>query len=71
MACDFEELDVHLCVTTPIGSTYQYELIAQNCTIIIQGRLFLGDLILLGIRGYDVILGMDWLTKYCAAIDCN
>jgi len=31
----------------------------------------LGELILLGIRGYDVILGMDWLTKYCATIDCN
>jgi len=71
MTCDFEELDVHLCVTTPIGSMCHSELIARDCTIIIQGRLFRGDLILLGIRGYDVILGMDWLTKYCATIDCN
>jgi len=47
----FEELDVHLCVTTPIGSVYQSELIARYCAIIIQGRLFFGDLILLGIRG--------------------
>jgi len=31
----------------------------------------LGDLILLGIQGYDVILGMDWLNQYQATIDCN
>ena len=36
-----------------------------------QGRLFFRDLILLGIRGYDVILGMDWLTKYRASIYCK
>jgi len=51
MTCDFEELDVNLCVTTPIGSIYGSDLIARNCTIVIQGKLFLGDLILLGIHG--------------------
>jgi len=48
-----------------------FELIARDCTIIIQGRLCRGDLILLEIHGYDIILGMDWLTKYCATIYCN
>jgi len=33
--------------------------------------MFLVDLILLGIQGYDVILGMDWLAKYRVTIDCN
>ena len=61
MTCVFEELDVHLYVTTPIGSMYRSNL--RNCMIVIQGKLFFGDLILLGICGYDVILGMDWLTK--------
>ena len=67
----FKNLEVRLGVTTPIGSVYQAEPIARNCTIIILGRLFLGDLILLGIQGYDAILGMDWLTQYQATIDCN
>jgi len=62
---------VHLCVTTPIGSIYRYYLIARNCTIVIQGKLFFNNLILLGICGYDMILGMDWLTKYHATIDCK
>ena len=28
------------------------------------------DLFPLKFRHFDVILGMDWLTKYCATIDC-
>jgi len=71
MDCKFENLEVRLGVTTPIGSVYQVERIARDCTIIILGRLFLGDLILLGIQGYDVILGMDWLTQYQATINCT
>jgi len=59
MDCEFENLEVRLSVTTPIGSVYQAERMARNCTIIILGGLFLGGLILLGIQGYDIILGMD------------
>jgi len=50
---------------------YQAGQVARNCTIVILGRLFLGDLILLEIRGYVVILGIDWLTRHQATIDCN
>jgi len=71
MDCECTELDVQLHVTTPVGSIYHTERVARNCAIIISGRLFQGDLILLGIRGYDVILGMDWLTQHQATIDCN
>ena len=71
MACVLEELDVQLCVTTPTGSMYQVDLMAPNCIVPIQNRLFFDDLILLGVYGYDVILGMDWLTKYRATIDCK
>jgi len=50
---------------------YQSDLVARNCTINIGKRLFFADFILLGIHGYDVILGMDWLTKYQDIIDCK
>jgi len=33
--------------------------------------MFLANLILLGIQGYDVILRTDWLAKYRATIDCK
>jgi len=38
---------------------------------VIQNREFLANLVVLGIQGYDVILGMDWLTAYQATIDCK
>jgi len=50
---------------------YQSDLIARDCYIIIQGKTFLADLILLGIQGYHVVLGTDWLAKYRATIDCK
>ena len=39
--------------------------------MIIGGRELYADLIELAIHDYDVILGMDWLSKYCANIDCR
>ena len=71
MTCVLEELDVCLCVSTPIGSTYQSEMVARNYVITIQDKPFFANLIRLGIDSYDVILGMDWLTKYRATIDCE
>jgi len=71
MAYAVEEMDVHLCVSTPVGSVYQTHLVVWNCSIIIQDRLFFANLVGLGIRGYDVILGMDWLTKYQDTVDCK
>ena len=65
MACVLKELDVQLCVTTPADQ------VAPNYTVTIQNRLFFANLILWEIHRYDVILGMDWLTKYRATIDCK
>jgi len=71
LACHLDEMNVQLCVMTPVGSVYQAEYIVRKCPIVIQGRTLSADLVLLGIRGSDVILGMDWLTKYKATIDCE
>ena len=67
--CHLDEIDTRLCVTTPVRSLYQSEVILRDFPVIIQKRVFPADLILLGIQGYDVMLGMDWLTKYQATID--
>jgi len=71
LACRLDELDVQPCVTTRVGFVYQAELVVKNFPIIIHDRMFTADLVLLEIQGYNVILGMDWLTKYKAAIDCE
>ena len=40
------------------------------CDIIIGDVTLYVDLLPLNIDIFDCILGMDWLTKYCATIDC-
>jgi len=59
LACLLDEMDVQLCVTTPLGSVYQEKLVVRNCPIVIQNRMFPADLVLLEIQCYDVVLGMD------------
>jgi hypothetical protein len=36
----------------------------------IKGVDFVTNLIVLELKGIDVILGMDWLSKYKVLIDC-
>ena len=42
-----------------------------NCVIEIQGQSFDADLIPFKLGEFDVILGMDWLARYDAQIDCR
>ena len=43
----------------------------RNCPIVIQVREFLTDLITLPFREFNLIQGMDWLTKHQAIVDCG
>ena len=43
----------------------------KNCPIVIQAREFLADLITLPFREFDLILGMNWLSKHRAIVDCG
>jgi len=56
-ACAVEDMNVHLCVSTPIGSVYPIDQIVRDCPIVIRNREFFVDLVVLGIQGYDVIWG--------------
>ena len=49
ITCAVEDMNVHLCVSTPTGSIYQTNQIVWNCPIIIQDRKFFADLVVLGI----------------------
>ena len=43
----------------------------RACQIQIDGATLYVDLIVLEMKDFQVILGMDWLAKYCATIDCK
>jgi hypothetical protein len=52
------------------GSQVRAHLTCEGVPIDIHGISFQADLIILGTKGLDVVLGMDWMTKYQGHIDC-
>ena len=46
------------------------ERIVLGSRMVIQNKDFLADLIVLGIHDFDIVLGMDWLSKHRATLDC-
>nr|XP_027118547.1 uncharacterized protein LOC113735755 [Coffea arabica] len=59
-------------VSTPTGNQCLITgSMYANCEIWVGERKLLGNLISLAIKGYDVILGMDWLARYDAQLDCK
>ena len=57
-------------VVTTLGDIIIVNRLYQNCVIQIEtARLFV-DLILMSFFDFDVILGMDWLTRHHAVVNC-
>ncbi|XP_071933153.1 uncharacterized protein [Coffea arabica] len=46
------------------------DMVYKNCEIWIERKLVV-DSISLDLKGYDVILGMDWLAHYIAQLNCK
>jgi hypothetical protein len=42
----------------------------EGVPVVIHGVSFQANLIILGTKGLDVVLGMDWMSKYQGHIDC-
>ena len=64
-----EKLSYDMHVTSPLGHNVRVNNVYRNCPIVIQVREFLADLITLPFRDFDLIMGMDWLTKHRAIVD--
>ena len=57
-------------VSVPNGDTMISEMIVPGSILVIQNKDFPTDLIVLGIHDFDVVLGIDWLSKHRATLDC-
>ncbi|XP_058080649.1 uncharacterized protein LOC131228805 [Magnolia sinica] len=59
-----------LVVSTPWGKSIVLNRCCPSYSVL-MGEMFLHiDLFMMRMAGFDVILGMDWLAKYCAILDC-
>ena len=66
-----EQLSYDVHVTSPLWHHVNVNRVYKNCPIIIHDSEFSVDLIDLPFREFDLILGMDWLSKHWAIIDCD
>ena len=60
-----------LLIESPIGTNSRVDRICKGCIITLANRALKVDLRILYMIGYDVILGIDWLTVYRALVDCH
>ena len=66
-----EQLSYDMHVTSPLGHSVNVNSVYKNCHIIIHDQEFSADLIALPFHEFDLILGIDWLSKHRAIIDCD
>ena len=46
------------------------DIVIRDSRVLIGGQEFPTDLVALDMRDFDVVLGMDWLSRYRATLDC-
>jgi hypothetical protein len=61
----------HTMLVSSPGGEMRSKLICLAVSISIRGVDFLSNLILLDSKGIDIILGIDWLSKYDGIIQCT
>ena len=65
-----QPIDGRMVVSVPNGDTMISERIVLGSRLVIQNKDFPAYLIVLGIHDFDIILGMDWLSRHRATLDC-
>ncbi|XP_073304174.1 uncharacterized protein [Primulina huaijiensis] len=58
-------------IATPTNKAIETHEIHRNCLISIGNQKFSTDLIQIVMADFDIILGMDWLAKNNAIVDCK
>lgn len=66
-----EHVDEPLEISLPSGKTIVTDSMVKNVGVDIGGKDFSADLYVLNMKDFDVILGMDWLSKHRASIKCQ
>ena len=66
-----EQLAYDMYVTSPLGHSVKVNRVYKNRPLVIHDREFSVDLISLPFHEFDLILGMDWLSKHRTIVDCD
>ncbi|GJW81231.1 putative reverse transcriptase domain-containing protein [Tanacetum coccineum] len=64
-------LDTNYDVELADGKSLTANTILRGCTLNLQNHLFSIDLLLIELGSFDVIIGMDWMSKQHAEVVCH
>ena len=65
-----QPLEVCMRVSLPAGDPLLVDRVVRDSRVLIEGHEFPADLVALDMRDFDVVLGMDWLSRHKATLDC-
>ena len=65
-----QPLEGHMRVSLPTGDPLFSDRVVRDSKVLIEGQEFPADLVALDMRDFDVVLGMDWLSRHRATLDC-
>ena len=71
MGLEVETLENPLNVNSPLGTRVSVDKICRDCELEILEILLNGNLRVIEMSEFDVILGMDWLTAHLVVIYCE
>ena len=66
-----EQLPYDMHVTNPLEHSVNVNKVYKNFPMVLNDREFPADLIVFPFREFDLILGMDWLSKHRVIVDCD
>ena len=66
-----ELLAYDLLVTSLLRHSVRVNCVYKNCPLLVHNREFSVDIIVVPFHEFDLILGMDWLSKHQAIVDCD
>ena len=65
-----QPLEGRMRVSLPAGDPLFSDKVVRDSRVLIEGQEFPADLVALDMRDFDVVLGMDWLSRHRATLDC-
>ncbi|KAL0298102.1 UNVERIFIED_CONTAM: hypothetical protein Sangu_3161100 [Sesamum angustifolium] len=66
-----ESMGHDLCVSMPAGGVMLVNTVVRSCPVVVEGVTLYADLVVINLREFVVILGMDSLSCNHALVDCQ
>ena len=65
-----QPLEGRMRVSLPAGDPLLVDRVVRDSRVLIRGQEFPADLVALDMRNFDVVPGMDWLSRHRSTLDC-